>query len=334
MRSVGVVLMAVIASLLYGCTPVENVLYQARMNAKEKTPFEKRSEEIYAHMQRYGINRGDMAALRSLYEESPPHSRPHIEIGTKNLLKPGEHYRIELDEYVLTMKVPEGDSGSGFISPYNDTRQPDPGMEKFLKQNKGSLRVANLAWYTYGPPSIWGRRYDTWGAGIFYRILTPEMSEKYSTPERMQKTATEAQESHIQTQADIERAARERLIDSRKGNRIVLKPEPVVINGRIWIRSAMYDAGYNKRTYSYRTSLRPGRFLIANFGLPQYDFDANPNPATYPKEIRQAIARMDEMVASLRIAKINDDGAPDPFVIERVEPGPLPVREALPSAHP
>jgi len=335
-----VLFMALIASILYGCTPVDVLIQdvgvkRAMTRAEERNPelkrFNEQREELYARMRRYGINRDDMSALRSLYEESPPHSSPHIEIPTKNLLKPGEHYRIELDEYVLTMKVPEGDSGSSFISPYNDTRQPDPGMEKFLKQSKGSLRVANLGWYTYGPPSIWERRYDSSGASIFYRIIAPEISEKYSTPERMQKTMIEIRERSIQTQADIERAARERLIDSRKGNRIVLKPEPVAINGRIWMRDAMHSGGYNSRNYSYATYLRPGRFLIANFGLPQYDFDANLDPATYPKEIRQAIARMDEMVASLRIAKINDDGAPDPFVIERVEPGPLPVREPLPA---
>jgi len=328
-----VVVLAAIASLLGGCTPVEMEGHQAKMAIKEKIPFEKREEEIYAHMRRYGINRDDVATLRRLYEESPPHFEPRIQLRSEKLLKSGEHYRIEMDEYILTMRVPEGDPMPGnWVWPYNNTRNPE--LDKFLKQNKGSLSVASLGWYTYGPPSIFGGKYDHSGVSIFYRILTPEMSEKYSTPERMQKTATEILKSYIPTQADIERTAREQLIDNRKGNRIVLKPEPVVINGRIWIRDAMHSGGYNKRTYSYTTYLRPGRFLIANFGLPQYDYDANPDPATYPKEIRQAIARMDEMVASLRIAKINDDGAPDPFVIERVEPAPLPVREPLPSAHP
>jgi hypothetical protein len=43
---------------------------------------------------------------------------------------------------------------------------------------------------------------------------------------------------------------------------------------------------------------------------------------------------VDQLVKSLRITKINDDGAPDPFVVERVEPAPLPVREPLPATHP
>jgi hypothetical protein len=41
---------------------------------------------------------------------------------------------------------------------------------------------------------------------------------------------------------------------------------------------------------------------------------------------------MEEMASSLRVVRIDDDGAPDPFVIERVEPAPLPVREKLPAA--
>jgi hypothetical protein len=40
---------------------------------------------------------------------------------------------------------------------------------------------------------------------------------------------------------------------------------------------------------------------------------------------------MEAMLASLRVSTLNDDGAPDPFVIERVEPAPLPVREKRPA---
>jgi hypothetical protein len=40
---------------------------------------------------------------------------------------------------------------------------------------------------------------------------------------------------------------------------------------------------------------------------------------------------MEEMASSLRVVRIDDDGAPDPFVIERVEPAPLPVREKPPA---
>ena len=74
------------------------------------------------------------------------------------------------------------------------------------------------------------------------------------------------------------------------------------------------------------------RWLVVSFSLPQYDYNANPDPSTYPASIKRAIAIMEEMVPSLRVVNTKDDGSPDPFVIERVEPAPLPVREKPPVA--
>lgn len=41
------------------------------------------------------------------------------------------------------------------------------------------------------------------------------------------------------------------------------------------------------------------------------------------------MAIMETMLPSLRFVKTNDDGSHDPFVAERVELGPPPVRETL-----
>jgi hypothetical protein len=65
--------------------------------------------------------------------------------------------------------------------------------------------------------------------------------------------------------------------------------------------------------------------------MPQFDYNGNPDATSYPDPLKQAIAQMEAMMASLRVAKRSDDGAPDPFVIERVEPAPLPVREKRPA---
>ena len=297
---------------LYEEAPEESKIYMS---------FEDQQAEIYAHRKRHGVTR-DNTGLNHL-------------VMANGLFKPGEHYHFEMDEYILTMKVPEGYTGIASIFPYVNTRQPTRWMREYLEHWRGSFKVADLTWYTYGRPSMLGGKQDVSGVAIFYRILAPEDEEKYSTPERMHKTATDIQQSNILTQAEIERLARKNLLDGRVDNRIMLKPEPVVINGRIWIRSAMYKGVYGRCDYSYMTYLRPERFLVANFGPPRYDFGADADPlaaaSAYPRQIREAIVRLNEMIASLRIARINDDGAPDPFVIERVEPAPLPVREKPPS---
>ena len=58
---------------------------------------------------------------------------------------------------------------------------------------------------------------------------------------------------------------------------------------------------------------------------------ANPDLSKWHAPGKRALAIMEETVGSLRIAKINDDGTPDPFVVECFEPSPLPVREKRPS---
>jgi hypothetical protein len=306
---------------------------EARNSSLKK--FQEREEEIYAHMRRYGINHDDMAALKLLYEESPSigHNISHrdMKIPAKKLLNPGENYRIEMDEYILTMKVPEGDPGASWIWPYNNIRAPE--IQNELKRGwgggiGGGINVADLGWYTYGHPSIFGGKYDVSGAYISYRILKPEEEERYSTPEKMLMYSTEWQKGRIKTQTDVEAEARRNPVSIWVPTWLVLKPEQVVVNGRIWIRDGMSDST-GRPNYYYRTILKPGRYLIVVFSLPKYAY--SPDPSTYPEPIKQAIARVEEMAPSLRVAKINDDGSPDPFVIERVEPAPLPVREKLPA---
>ena len=325
--------------ILGGCAVVDVAevgAYKAREAAKEKTPFQVQEEAIYASMTRYGINRDDVADLKQLYETNARDhfsvAAAHVSILTKTLLKPGEHYRLEMDEHVLTMTVPDAPVSSSWIWPYTSTRGSDPRMAEWLKRQKGAVDVTNLGWYVCNsllPQGVVGRC-DTAGVHLSYRVLTPKEIEDLSTPERMRAFFTQFQKSQIPTQADIERANRERLMDNRIGTRIVDPPEPVVIHGRIWIRY-ITDRGL-KRAYQYVTLLGPDRRLILNTGLPPYDYTAHPDPSAWPAPSKRALAIMEETVGSLRIAKINDDGAPDPFVVERVEPAPLPTREARPAA--
>ncbi len=324
--------------ILGGCAVVdvaEVVSYKVRDAAKEKTPFQIQEEAIYARMKRYGINRDDVADLKRLYETNAGGAfsvaAAHTHVATNDLLKPGEHFRIEIDEFILTMKVPNAPTSRQWIWTYTNTRTPDPRMVKWLKLEKGAVDVTNLGWYVCNsvlpPPGVVGRC-ETAGVSMSYRVLTPKEIEDLSTPERMRAFFTNFQKSQIPTKEDIEESIRERLIDNRMGNRIVLPPEPVVINGRIWIRY-ITDRG-QKRHYQYVTLLGPDRRLILNTGLPPYDYTAHPDPSSWPAPSKRALAIMEETVGSLRIAKINDDGAPDPFVVERVEPAPLPVREKRP----
>ena len=295
--------------------------------------FKEQETAIYAHMKRYGIDREDVLAIRRLYETSPPYSYPHVSIASEKVLNPGEHYRIEMDGYVLTMKVPDAESVPGqWIWPYTNTRSPDPGMEKLLKQSKGGLDVANLGWYACNsifPPGLFGRC-ETMGISMYYRVLKPEERDNFSSPANMRATQDKFQRSRIPSQEEMVRASREKLIDNRMGNQIVLAAEPVVINGRIWIRGTM-SSGY-KLNYQYLTYLHPDRILYVNAGPPNYEYTADPDLSSYPGWVRKSFAQLEEMIASLRIAKIGDDGSSDPFVIERVEPAPRPVREKLPTS--
>lgn len=296
--------------------------------------FREQRDSLYAHMKRYGINRESVAAMRRLYEMSPPYSDPHVSLASEKLLSPGEHYRIEMDEFILTTKVPDGQPVPGsWIWPYTNTRTPDPAMEKLLVQEKGALKVANLGWYvcrSIFPPGLVGRC-EVMGVSMTYRVLKPEEIDKFSTPEKTREVFSEVQRGRVPSENEIREATRDQLIDNRIGNRIVLKPEPVVINGRIWMRQAM-SSSYDL-TYLYTTILHPGRMLVASFGLPASDRDVILDPSSRTATVNRAFVLMEEMLPSLRIAKVNDDGSPDAFVIERVEPAPLPVRENLPTVH-
>ncbi|MCL1860056.1 MAG: hypothetical protein FWG52_00780, partial [Proteobacteria bacterium] len=329
-----VFLMAVIASLLNACAPVSKE-DKERNIAYER--LDQQREEIYTHMQRYGINRDNVAALKHLYRGSP-----NIRLSLARFYKPGEHFRIEMeDEYILTMKIPQGKPDANWIMPYSDIH--DPGMRK-----DGGLDIADLGWYTRPFLGTIEDR-NSKGVHISYRVIKPEEEERYATPEKMLAHSTEWQKSQIITPADAEKEARRNPISIWVPTWFVVKPERVVINGRVWIRDGMSD-WRGRPAYRYSTILKPGRRLAANFSLPIYNYLDTTDPqqvltlpvytdprtaaSSYPEPIREAIARMDEMVASLRIAKIKDDGAPDPFVIERVKPAPLPVREPLPAAQP
>ncbi len=290
-------------------------------------------DALYAQMRRYGISREDVTAMRHLTESAPPYFNPHVNLASEKLLSSGDNYRFEMDEFILSMKVPDASASSGnWIWPYTNTRTPDPGMEKLLAREKGALKVASLGWYvcrSLFSPGLFGRC-ETAGVLVLYRVLQPEERQKFSTPERLRELSREVLKSSIRPREEVEKAIQAGNFLSGADNRIHLDPEIVVINGRVWIRNAM-DSSYGRR-YSYMTTLSSDRMVGFSFGLPEYDYSANPDSSTYPAAIKRAYALMDELVASLRIAKINDDGLPDPFVLERVEPAPLPVREKRPTA--
>ncbi|MDD2991175.1 MAG: hypothetical protein PHI64_19750 [Zoogloea sp.] len=290
-------------------------------------------DALYSHMRRYGIHREGVAAMRRLTESAPPYFDPHVSLASEKLLNPGEYYRFEMDEFILSMKVPDMRAVPGnWIWPYTNTRTPDSGMEKLLAREKGALKVASLGWYICRglfSPGLFGRC-ETAGMLFVYRVLQPEERLRFSTPERLRELSGEVLKNSIRPRDEVERAIQAGSFLSGAGNRIHLDPESVVINGRVWVRNAM-DSSYGRR-YSYMTALSSDRMVGFGFGLPEYDYSADPDPAAYPAAIKRAYALMEELVASLRIARVNDDGLPDPFVIERVEPAPLPVREKLQTA--
>ena len=294
----------------------------------------KRRDIVYERMARYGINREDVKSIGGgmhveTGEKHTPYHTYDMIIAHK-VLRPGEHYRFELDDYIVTMRVPDAPPGSAWIVPYADTRT-EPEREGVLRRSRGGLQVANLGWH-YGTgvyPLYFGWQGHL-SMTIAYNTISPKGIETdYANPENMRRQSQEVIESFVPPQAEIEQAAREGKIDNRAGTRIFLNAESVVINGRVWIHHAV-NMSYFRR-YTYRTVLRPDRLLVAGFSVPDYDYNAHPDFSTYPAALKRAFADMEAMVASLRVARINDDGSPDPFVIERVEPAPLPVREPMPS---
>ncbi|HHV49765.1 MAG TPA: hypothetical protein GXX56_12540 [Rhodocyclaceae bacterium] len=327
--------------LLTGCAALmaAAMAFDANSQGYENTKewwrrYKEQKEAINAHMKRYGINREDITALRRLRETWPPYSEPHTRIPAEEFLNPGEHYRFELDEYIINMLVPthgKHDTGQ-WIYPYVNTHAPDAAMKEYLEQEKGSLPIASLGWYNCVFFGCMNSRGDVSGVTMTYRILSPEeISGKFSTPENLRKGQIEWNQYLIKqaqtrygSNPIISRAEEE-------AYQIAINPEIVTINGRVWVRYAMNM--YMTRDYHYLTTLSPGRMLSVRFGMPNgHDYNAQPDPSTWPGSAKKAYANMEKMAASLRVSKIDDDGSPDPFVVERVEPAPLPVREPLPSS--
>ena len=327
--------LSTLAMTLLSCLSIQAIAAYENTKAWWKD-YGEQEEVIHANMQRYGINRDNMAALRRLKETAPPYSFPHVKVGVDDLYNPGEHYRIEMDEFILTVKVPDAKKIPGqWIWPYTNTRTPEPGMAKLLQNNKGYVDVVKLGWFTCRsifPGGLVGNC-EMMSFGVLYGTLNAEKAEAFSTPEKFREISARTMKNMIPTQSEINKVKPENRWLSRAGNRIVLPAETVVINGRVWIRDAMNTSyGLGEQTFYYKTILSPDRSLGISFSLPQYDYNANPDPSTYPAAIKRAIAIMEEMAASLRVVNTKDDGSPDPFVIERVEPAPLPVREKPPAA--
>lgn len=295
--------------------------------------YTEQKEAIYERMKRYGVNREDIQALRRLSETAPPYSDPHVTIYAGKVFDPGEHLRVEVDEFIVTMKMPDiAPSLTSWISPYSNTRNPDPAMQKYLEQQKGALKVAAMGWENCNSLGCMNRRGDVSGLTMTYRILKPEeVTGKFSTPEKLQQGVRDNQKFYIE-QALARRGANPIVSDAElEARRVALAPEIVTVNGRIWVRHALND--YMDRDYIYVTTLSPDRMLSVRFGMPiGHDYNAQPDPSTWPRSAKQAYKNMDLMAASLRVVKTNDDGSPDPFMVERVDPAPLPVREKRPAA--
>lgn len=291
----------------------------------------KKREDIYSKMKQYGISRKYVEAMRSLEETAPPYSVPHIKIRADKLLSPGEYYRIEVDEFSITMKTPNTPTSSSWIWPYTNTRTPDIKMIELLSVEKGRLPLANLGWLTC--QSIFLGRFigecERAGMGITYRILQPHEQLEFSTPEMLRKLSQKILQNMIIPENKVEDAIRSGQILNGSDYKIYLDSEIIVINGRVWVRDAM-DSD-SDRIFYYKTRLSKDRMLGLSFGLPTYNYNANPEPSNHPAAIKRAAALMEELISSLRIARVDNDNTPDPFVIERVAPAPLPVREALPS---
>jgi hypothetical protein len=111
--------------------------------------YESEKAAIYAHMKRYGVNRENVAAMGRLVATTPPYLYPRVNLIAENLLNPGEHYRAEMDDLVLTMKVPDLPASGSWIWPYTNLRHPDEATLIDLKDYDGQgVQLAALGWYT------------------------------------------------------------------------------------------------------------------------------------------------------------------------------------------
>lgn len=298
--------------------------------AEQWRQYQEKRRQIYERMAKEGISRDLVAAIEGNEHldlgpiKTPPYAM-YKKIAAEKVLKPGEHYRFELDEHILTMVVPDAIVGSSWIVPYADTRT-ELQRDAALKKSKGGLQVANLAW-EYGT-GIWPLFIGWKGrmnmAIAYTDVRIAKNAEDISTPEKLRQRASTLQKGRIPSQEQINYSESTKFLAE---NRIYLDAETIVINGRAWIREAMN--GLYSRSYIYRTALLPDRMLTISIQMPQFDYNSNPDATHYPAPLKQAIAQMEAMMASLRVAKRNDDGTKDPFIIERVEPAPLPIREQL-----
>ena len=327
--------LAIVSTLLLLGSLSLSAVAQVRMTPEQSKQHREQEAKVYERMKRYGINREDMAEFRRLSEIASGHPDPQPWISANTLFKPSEHYRMEMDEFILTMKVPDAPYNGGRIWPYTTTRPLHPDLAKNMAwQRSSSLKVADFSWYVCSgvfARLLQGDNCPTAGGSIRYHILTPEGILNTSTPEAMSRSYAEIQKTRVLTQAEREQLKLSGKIDNRASNRIVLVPEQVVINGRIWVRKAMTNS--QSYLYQYTTFLAPDRMIGISFGVPYRDGAwPDPNAAQYPPPSPKGLALIEELIASVRVAKVNDDGAPDPFVIQRVEPAPLPVREKRPAA--
>ena len=317
----------------------DNVSDKAEQRRQGQIKEEERQQklrQLYDRMAREGISRDAVEALGTLGSRTyldlgpirvPPYAMYNMILAGK-VLKPSDHYRFELDEHILTMVVPDAIVGSSWIVPYADSRT-EPERDAALKRSKGGLQVANLAWH-YGT-GIWPL-FIGWKGRMNMSITYTDVrivknAEDISTPEKLRQRASTLQKGRIPSQEQINYSESTKYLAH---TRIYLGAETIVINGRAWIREAMNE--HYSRSYIYRTALLPDRMLSILIDMPQFDYNGNPDATSYPDPLKQAIAQMEAMMASLRVVKRNNDGKPDPFVIERVEPGPLPVREKRPAA--
>ncbi len=288
-------------------------------------------EALYQRMAKEGISRELVEAINGHERVEPRPGRKYSEYGeyysilADKVLKPGEHYRFELDDFILTMLVPDATPGSSWIVPYADTLS-DPRRDAVIRESPSGLKVANLSWHYDGLFSGWSTHSIMSVSISYYDVARPGPDvTDISTPKKLRDYLSEKMHSRVPSQAEIDEAKRERMILNSAGNRVVMDTETTIINGRVWTREAM-NHSYD-RLYKYRTVLSADRMLAISISMANFDFNAKPDFTTYPASLKRAFADMDAMVASLRVAKRNDDGSPDPFVIERVEPAPLPVRE-------
>ena len=307
-------------------------------SAQQRTVMSREEENaLYERMLRYGINRAEVQEIGGTVNVAVPFEKTtpdhtYNNILAERVLKPGEHYRFEIDEYVITILVPDAHPSQSWVVPFADTRS-NPARDAILRKSPTGLQLANLSWF-YGT-GVWPL-YVGWKGGMAmtlnYRAVSPETktTQTHATPETLRRWSQSLIESRVPPPGEAEENVRQGFIDNRLGTRIYLNTEPVVLNGRIWVRDSMNER-YGRR-YAYMTVLRPDRWLLATFSVPQFDYNANPDPSTYPAALKRAFADMEAMLASLRVSTLNDDGAPDPFVIERVEVAPLPVREKRPDA--